>query len=80
VCSDGVLGIERATLIAVLMAGEIALKCARTYPARVSALVLCTTGAGADAPTEAVQEIWRDADAAFEVEHSAGVVEVEARG
>src|SRR5262245_48295972 len=60
------LGIDRATLVAVSFAGEIALKMALTYPERVSGLVLSTTGAAASEPSAAVKQLWADADAAYE--------------
>ena len=75
-----VLGIERATLVAVSMAGEIALKAALTYPQRISGLALSTTGAAADEPTAAVRQLWTEADAAYEAGDLAGAVEIEARG
>lgn len=74
------LGIDRATLVAVSMAGQIALKCALSYPERVKALILSTTGAGAAAPSAAVQQIWDDADAAYDAGEIARAVEIEARG
>lgn len=72
------LGIERATLVAVSMAGEIALKTALTAPDRVSGLVLCTTGAASEAPAE-VRQIWAEADAAYEAGDIAKAVEIESR-
>jgi 3-oxoadipate enol-lactonase len=73
------LGIERAALIAVSMAGEIALKLALTHPDRVSGLILCTTGAAAGA-SDAVKQLWTDADAAYEAGDIARAVEIESRG
>jgi pimeloyl-ACP methyl ester carboxylesterase len=74
------VGVERATLIAVSMAGEIALKAALTSPQRVSGLILSTTGAGAVEPSAAVKQLWAEADAAYEAGDVAKAVEIEARG
>jgi pimeloyl-ACP methyl ester carboxylesterase len=74
-----VLAVERATLIAVSMAGEISLKFALTHPRRVSGLILCATGAAAEA-SPAVKQLWADADAAYEAGDIAKAVEIESRG
>jgi pimeloyl-ACP methyl ester carboxylesterase len=74
------LEIERATPIAVSMAGGIALKAALTYSARVSGLVLSTTGAGAGEPSAEVKRLWADADAAYQSGDITDAVEIEARG
>ncbi len=74
------LGIERATPIAVSMAGEIALKTALTYPDRIGGLILCTTGAAAGEASDAVKQLWADADAAYEAGDIAKAVEIESRG
>ncbi|HEY7036021.1 MAG TPA: alpha/beta fold hydrolase [Thermomicrobiales bacterium] len=74
------LAIERATLVAASMAGGIALKTALTYPERVNALVLSTTGAATAEPTAAVRQLWGDADAAYETGDIAKAVEIELRG
>jgi 3-oxoadipate enol-lactonase len=73
------LGFEQATLVAVSMAGQIALNTALTYPDRVRGLILSTTNAGAAAPTDAIKQIWQDADAAYESGDIAAAVEIEAR-
>jgi 3-oxoadipate enol-lactonase len=74
------LGIERATLVAVSMAGGIALKAALTYPERVGGLILSTTGAAASEPSAAVKQLWVDAEAAYEAGDLAKGVEIESRG
>jgi len=73
------LGVDRATLIAVSMAGEIALKFALTHPQHVSGLILCTTGAAGEA-SAAVKQLWADADAAYEAGDIAKAVEIESCG
>ena len=74
------LRVEEATLVGVSMGGEVALDFALAHPARVARLVLVSTLAAMEVPSDALKANWDEAGAAFARGDLAGATEVEVRG
>jgi 3-oxoadipate enol-lactonase len=73
----GDLGVEQAHLVAVSMAGRIALEFTLEHPEMARSLVLVASSVGAVAPSEALQQAWEQADLAFTGGDIAGANEIE---
>ncbi len=73
------LGVEQANIVAVSMAGHIAIAFALEHPEMIRSLVLVASGVGAAPPSEALQHVWEEVDAAFTAGDVAMANELELR-
>ncbi len=73
------LGVEQAHIVAVSMAGHIAIAFALEHPEMIRSLVLVASGIGAAPPSEALKHIWEEVDAAFTAGDVARANELELR-
>ena len=71
------LAIERAVVVAVSMGTKIALDIALTAPERVTSLVLCSSSAAIDEPSDTLRAMWSACDEAEEAGDIERCVEIE---
>ncbi len=60
------LTVERATVVGISFGGNVALDFAISYPDRLHGLVLISTLAAMDEPSDVLKRVWSESDGAFE--------------
>lgn len=75
-----VLAVKRAAVAGISMGGEVALAFALAHPDRVDRLVLVSTLAGMDTPSDALRAIWLESDAVFKAGDIEGATAIEVGG
>ncbi len=73
------LRVDQTHIVAVSMAGHIAIAFALEHPEMIRSLVLVASGVGAAPPSEALKQAWEEADAAITAGDIARANEIELR-